>query len=299
MNLRRILMLAVLASCLWLGAAQAEVAGFHLGLTPYVGYADWDEQAKLGSDTLFPGNEDGFPKNAVVYGGRLAIYLNSWLGVEGHYGLSPTELARQDLPNDLDVYPYGADLIINLAPGARVVPFFVGGWCEAKVKSDFAVPGGPDEFERTLNGWEVGGGLKFMLNNRIYLRTEFRDMMLDNIPEGNDDLRHNFLYTAGVEFDIFGHVPDDDGDGIVNRNDKCPGTPLGATVDKDGCPMDSDGDGVFDGIDQCPNTPTGAKVDAKGCPTDSDADGVVDGVDQCAEHSEGCTVDTKRLPDRR
>jgi len=44
MNLRRTLMLFALASCAWLGTAQAGVSGFHIGLTPYVGYADWDEQ---------------------------------------------------------------------------------------------------------------------------------------------------------------------------------------------------------------------------------------------------------------
>ena len=30
---------------------------------------------------------------------------------------------------------------------------------------------------------------------------------------------------------------DEDGDGVTNKNDKCPGTPKGTTVDADGCPV--------------------------------------------------------------
>jgi OOP family OmpA-OmpF porin len=37
-------------------------------------------------------------------------------------------------------------------------------------------------------------------------------------------------------------------------------------VDDRGCPLDSDGDGVPDYRDKCPGTPRGAAVDADGCP---------------------------------
>jgi hypothetical protein len=60
--------------------------------------------------------------------------------------------------------------------------------------------------------------------------------------------------------------PDEDGDGVPDAVDECPGTPTGTKVDAKGCPfIDTDGDGVPDDIDQCPNTPTGDKVDANGC----------------------------------
>lgn len=59
--------------------------------------------------------------------------------------------------------------------------------------------------------------------------------------------------------------PDDDGDGIENDSDRCPGTPAGVRVDTVGCPIDSDRDGVPDYQDQCLGTPSGASVDARGC----------------------------------
>ena len=89
---------------------------------------------------------------------------------------------------------------------------------------------------------------------------------------------------------------DSDGDGVYDSKDKCPGTPAGTVVDKNGCPVDSDKDGVPDGIDRCPNTPTGVKVDAQGCPMDSDGDGVYDGIDKCPDTPKGVTVDAKGCP---
>jgi len=58
---------------------------------------------------------------------------------------------------------------------------------------------------------------------------------------------------------------DADGDGVLDSKDKCPGTPKGVAVDKDGCGLDSDGDGVADYEDACPGTPRGNKVDTRGC----------------------------------
>jgi OOP family OmpA-OmpF porin len=42
--------------------------------------------------------------------------------------------------------------------------------------------------------------------------------------------------------------------------------------------MDSDGDGVIDANDQCPGTPRGTEVDARGCPIEKQAPIVLKGV---------------------
>ncbi len=90
--------------------------------------------------------------------------------------------------------------------------------------------------------------------------------------------------------------PDDDSDGVPNHLDKCPDTPKGVKVDKDGCPLDTDGDGVPDYLDKCPGTPKGVKVDAKGCPLDSDDDGVPDYLDKCPNTPKGAPVDKDGCP---
>jgi esterase/lipase superfamily enzyme len=59
---------------------------------------------------------------------------------------------------------------------------------------------------------------------------------------------------------------DSDKDGIADRRDKCPNSPAGVTVDRNGCPLDSDGDGVPERVDIA---------------IDIDNDGVPDSQDKC------------------
>ena len=100
----------------------------------------------------------------------------------------------------------------------------------------------------------------------------------------------------GIKVDAKGCPLDTDGDGIYDSMDQCPGTPKGVKVDGKGCPLDTDGDGVYDYLDKCPGTPKGVKVDAKGCPLDTDGDGVYDYLDKCPDTPKGVTVDAKGCP---
>jgi len=112
----------------------------------------------------------------------------------------------------------------------------------------------------------------------------------------------NLNISFGGSF-VIGKPKDKDRDGVVNRKDKCPGTPLGVKVDKHGCPIDSDGDGIPDYLDKCPDTPKGAIgfVDMNGCPLDSDGDSIPDYLDKCPNtpkeaigfvDKKGCPLDT-------
>lgn len=163
----------------------------------------------------------------------------------------------------------------------------------------------------------VGIGMKLKLSEYVALEYKYvyhftgQDMRDGNNTAGKND----FLgmkkdaygqHFAGIVFS-FGSK-DTDKDGVKDKKDLCPNTPLGVAVDANGCPLDADGDGVadyldkcpdvpglarFDGcpdsdgdgvpdnLDKCPNTPTGVRVDADGCPTDTDGDGVPDYLDKC------------------
>lgn len=92
---------------------------------------------------------------------------------------------------------------------------------------------------------------------------------------------------------------DSDKDGIIDENDKCPGTPSGVVVDAKGCPLDSDKDGVIDSADECLNTKAGLAVDRKGCPPPIEenvkiAIGVLFATGK-ADITEGSTDDIKKL----
>lgn len=84
----------------------------------------------------------------------------------------------------------------------------------------------------------------------------------------------SYLFTIKASGDAEGHQADasfefsidQDGDGVVDKDDECDGTPAAT---ENGCPADagsdSDGDGVTDNLDKCPTTKAGEPVDATGC----------------------------------
>ncbi len=85
---------------------------------------------------------------------------------------------------------------------------------------------------------------------------------------------------------------DRDGDGVPDREDKCPDEPedRDGFEDKDGCPdPDNDKDGIPDKLDRCPNEPEEVNGidDTDGCPEpDRDLDGIKDVVDKCPDKAE-------------
>lgn len=150
-----------------------------------------------------------------------------------------------------------------------------------------------EDFNRPFASLSVGQ--RVALDHRARFRWELRvDQAFDEDDDplaGEDLTRINALValTWGL-----GRAPkDSDGDGVLNKDDKCPDTPLGVLVDKDGCPLDGDRDGVWDGLDKCPETPDGALVDRDGCALDGDRDGVPDGLDHCPDTPYGAVVDDK------
>jgi outer membrane protein OmpA-like peptidoglycan-associated protein len=116
---------------------------------------------------------------------------------------------------------------------------------------------------------------------------------MDGVPDKIDQCPGT---PHGARIDANGCPIDSDGDGVADGVDRCDSTPAGAAVDASGCPQDADADGVPDGIDKCAATPAGARVDASGCPADSDNDGVFDGTDKCDGTPIGCTVNTNGCP---
>jgi hypothetical protein len=103
--------------------------------------------------------------------------------------------------------------------------------------------------------------------------------------------------------------PDSDGDGIADKDDKCPDNPKGWKIDSSGCPLDQDKDGIADEEDKCP-TIAGSKAN-QGCPEveavemakplpDRDNDGIPDEDDRCptipgSSSNNGCPETTSGL----
>ena len=188
---------------------------------------------------------------------------------------------------DQDLTSFGVDIQQVFRRDATFRPYlFIGG---GLLQNDVA---GVDK--KSGGMLDLGAGFRAHLfgNGPFSVRGEYRyraDSALDSTLKDS-------IVSLGVEL-AFGPsrrpevVRDGDGDGVVDDDDRCPGTPPGTAVNPLGCALDSDRDGVPDSFDECPNTPAGTPVDSVGCERDSDGDGVVDQLDRCPGTPPNTAVD--------
>ncbi|MFD2515996.1 thrombospondin type 3 repeat-containing protein, partial [Pontibacter locisalis] len=112
----------------------------------------------------------------------------------------------------------------------------------------------------------AGAGIRIRITDAISLfgETTWMATASDNIDGvDNDDWEQFLEHRGGIGINL-GKSKDTDMDGVPDRRDKCPDTPTGVQVDKEGCPVDTDGDGVADYQDECPTEAGVANL--KGCP---------------------------------
>jgi len=204
-----------------------------------------------------------------IIGGRLGYNFTNYLGIEaaGEFIRSRVDDKSKKYDEegkftspigDVNIVMYHLDLIYHFMPDSKFNPFIVAGYGAAFYD--------PKINNKNMSVVDFGVGAKYWFADNMALRADVRDNLV------LDETIHNIQATVGVVFRFGGDTKaasapvDSDGDGVFDPQDKCPNTPAGVAVDKDGCPLDSDGDGVPDYLDKCPDTPAGVAVDKDGCP---------------------------------
>ena len=178
------------------------------------------------------------------------------------FGLAvPIKLGTIDVGELENISVVGAELLPTFFPAgteARVTPYLHAGYGVMV-----------EEFDDANHQIPLGGGLNLKIGNDSWfnLQAEYRI--------SDQDGRDNIMAGLGYVYRL--SSVDSDGDGIANRDDRCPSAPGPAATA--GCP-DADMDGVTDADDRCPNAAGSANL--AGCP-DGDADGVPDPDDECPE----------------
>ena len=284
-----------------------------------------DVEVGLFGGLAFPDSYGSFsPDDSTLWGGRFGVWFSdTW----------STEISFQEFTADLptnEQMMLGVDefklqglrlnFLHNFNEGETFRPFVTFGFGEDDTDAGSVY----NDDDLSLN---LGGGLRWFLSDNFGARWDARMVSTDLEGMGLNETVSHIETTFGLTWALGGSPPaDTDGDGVIDRKDKCPNTPQGAQVDATGCPLDSDGDGVWNGLDKCPDTapgvpvtsdgcdrdtdgdgvhdgddkcpdtPKGAVIDASGCPKDSDGDGVYDGLDKCPDTPKGATVDSRGCP---
>jgi len=232
--------------------------------------------------------------NGLGGGARLTYFLTNQIGL----GAEVVFEREQDVPRSvgatMDPLIGGVNLVVRLPVAAYVI----GGYS----RIDF---GKSAPFSFTDGGFHGGLGIRLPVGSNVGVLVEGRAIYSPSTKAAvaSNHATHllgliglSFLQSGSVRPTTTRGPRDADADGVPDRNDACPNTPLGATVDVRGCPSDGDQDGIVDGLDKCPSTPAGAKIDGVGCSLDADRDNVADGLDQCPDTPAGATVNTVGCP---
>jgi len=268
-----------------------------LGLTGTRLEAQYDRRYEVGLFGAFTRYDQAFNLSNKIGGGvRFAYAFTPMLSLEGE-GLfqSPQDIGSVHIEPLIGA----ASLVVNVLNARRMSVYALGGY----TLLDF---GNTSPYRFTDGGVHAGAGAKFYMSSRLALRFEARGIYSPDtrsaFPGGSKNATH-LVGSAGLAFFEAGGTPaagDADRDRVSDKDDACPDTPFGATVDRRGCPGDEDSDGVLNGIDKCPGTPAGVTVDERGCPPptpgDSDSDGVNDLLDKCPATPSGATVDPTGCP---
>ena len=213
---------------------------------------------------------------APTVGLRLGYFPWAFIGAEAEFSWVPTVLdgeadASANLLN-------GRGHLIGRLPGMRFTPLAVAGVTAGGVLSSNSVLG--DDVDLLAH---YGVGAEFFATDDFAVRLDLRHSLGPTLSEGDPNISNHFEVLVGLSH-VLGGRSDADGDGIADKDDRCPEV---AGVAPTGCP-DGDGDGVIDAEDMCVAAAGPAPT---GC-SDTDGDGKHDGVDQCVkepgDREDGC-----------
>jgi outer membrane beta-barrel protein len=195
--------------------AQADVPTINRGTQIVSGFAglQWfdiaDQIDEIGDNV----------ENELNLGARYQYNFTPHIGLEANFTFSPAEHEFFGPEGagigsaDVDALYYGGNVVYNITPASRVIPFLTGGAGAVTLRVDESDPdtAGLSSSE-TKFAANFGGGVLFAANEHFALRFEVRDYIyrvdeLDpqfrfafNVPAGFEETVNDISLTGGISF---------------------------------------------------------------------------------------------------
>jgi outer membrane protein OmpA-like peptidoglycan-associated protein len=208
-------------------------------------------------------------------------------------GLAKYITKMPDTPFETTLMPILLNVKANLRPESKLNPYLT--WGMGALVWDLKNDGETVHGSQTDALTDLGLGVELALTEAfgLDLAAHYGRILRQNLDmSGPGDVQTGLAdLRLGLNW-FFGGNRDTDGDGILNKKDKCPkvAEDLDGFEDADGCPdPDNDGDGILDGQDGAPNQAEDMDgfQDADGIPDpDNDGDGILDVKDKCPNVAE-------------
>ena len=183
---------------------------------------------RLDRDAVGPGQDPAYP---ALVGLRLGANMHRPISYffEGLYSSFESDL----LNDNSTVLEMRAGLERNFEFRDSDLGWYLAG---ALGYADLNNPAGAEDFGRPL--LSAGIGLRSTADRGVRWRVELREevWMGDDGVGGADIANTQVLVGLGFGLRARDRGPDDDGDGVPNRIDRCPDTPRGTRVNSSGCP---------------------------------------------------------------
>ncbi len=162
----------------------------------------WDH---VGDDSLNNGSRDG-----VTYGGQIGYDVQMGSAILGFEGEATGSTTRDTAMGVLAVgdrlrAKAGRDLYVGGRVGFLASPnamiYAKGGYTNARFDTSYnSAATGLIEDHDTVDGWRVGAGAEVKLNQKVYVKAEYRYSKYDDGNNGIDAHRHQVLGGVGIRF---------------------------------------------------------------------------------------------------
>ena len=196
-------------------------------------------------------------------------------GTSGNHVLGFTELVYT-LENSDGIFI--VPLVDNFTHGAKDAIDDGGVMIQPSINSSRS---GDWPLQTDMRAFTSMSNLSWNLNFLKYLLSDVGQLKWEQMGFVGLDIWEIYLSYGKLGLDMYYILPDEDSDGVWDRDDLCPNTGPNLVVNSDGCPeneIDEDNDGYTNDIDDCDDVAGTSFMDKIGCP-DRDGDGWEDSND--------------------